>query len=684
VAQAELGQGAMTGNAMMLCEELECDWAKVNVTYAEANRNVREKRVYGSMGTGASGSVREGRVMLQQAGASARERLRTAAAERWGVAVAEVAAKNSLLTHTPTGRSLRYGEVAARAASITLTEEPAIRTPDRYTLIGTRVPQLGVPAKATGEAAYGIDVRLPEMLYAAVKISPVFGGKLRSFDFDAIKSRRGVHSAVPVGGPGGSSGIAVVADSWWRAKTALDAMPVAWDEGPNATISTTEIIRQYRAALDQPGIVAVDEGDAEAAFRAAGNDPARVVEALYEVPYQTGAAMEPVNATAQIGTDRVDVWAPSQNADGSLDEASRASGMSPEKVFVHQTFVGGAFAGAGNRGRSAVAQAVTIAKTLNGRPVKVVWSREEDVQHANYHPNGIARFRAVLGQDGLPTAASIHKVGSRSFGGLEPIGRFQNTMDVQNIRGLNDFPYGIPDLHVEVHDMATPVPTGAWRSVGNHQNVFFTESFVDELAHAANKDPYEYRRTLLQRASRFRHWEGWIRVLDRAAEKSGWGTPLPPGTARGIAIDDHRRPAGTTSVAICAVVATVSVSKAGRVRAERMDIVFDHGPALVNPTAVDRQMRGQMAWALGPTLFQEITVRDGRVVQSNYHDYPMIRMADFPRQIELDYLKSDEWILGVGEAAVPQVAPAVCNAIFVITGKRVRSLPLRSHDLSWA
>jgi isoquinoline 1-oxidoreductase beta subunit len=684
VSQAELGQGALTGNAMILCEELECDWARVNVVYADANRNAREKRVYGSMGTGASGSVREGRVMLQQAGASARERLKAAAAQQWGVSATEVAAKNSVLTHRPTGRTLRYGEVAAKAAAITLDKEPAIRTPDQYTLIGTRVPQLGVPAKVHGEAVYGIDVRLPDMMYAAVKISPVLGGKLKAFDFDAIKNRPGVHSAVPVDGPNGAGAIAVVADSWWRAKAALDVMPVTWDDGGNAKVSTTEIIRQYQAALDRPGIVAVDEGNAVAAFQAAGDSRAAIVEALYEMSYQTGAPMEPINATAQVGTDRVDVWVPSQNADSSLDEASRASGLSADNVFVHQTFVGGGFAGAGNRGRGVVAQAVKIAKTLSGRPVKVLWQREEEIRHANYHPNGIARFKAVLGQDGMPTAAAIHKVGSRSFGGIEPIGRLQNKMDVQNIRGLSDFPYGITDLHVEVHDMAMPVPTGAWRSVGNHVNVFFTESFVDELAHAAKKDPYEYRRALMLRGSGFARRDRWIKVLDRVAEKSRWGTTLPQGTARGIAIDDHRRPAGTESASICAAVATVSVTKAGRVTVERMDIVFDHGPTLVNPTAVDRQIRGQMAWGLGPVLFQEITVESGRIVQGNYNDYPMVHMADFPHEIDIEYVKSDEWILGVGEAAVPQVAPAVCNAIFAITGKRIRSLPLRKHDLSWA
>jgi isoquinoline 1-oxidoreductase beta subunit len=684
VAQAELGQGALTGNAMILCEELECDWSKVRVVYAEANRNARENRVYGSMGTGASGSVREGRVMLQQAGASARERLKTAAAERWSVPVGEVVAEKGVLTHTSTGRTLRYGEVAAQAAGITLPDEPAIRPPDQFRLIGTHRPQFGVPEKVYGEAVYGIDIRLPDMLYAAVKMSPVFGGKLATFDFDTIKNRPGIHSALPVEGLRGASGIAVVADTWWRAKRALDALPVTWVNGPNERLSSDAIIAEYLTALDEPGVVAVDDGDPVAAFQRATAEGTPIVEAVYELPYQTGAAMEPVNATAQVRADRVDVWAPSQNPDGSLDEASAASGLSKDKVFVHQTFIGGAFAGGGNRGRGAVAQAVAIAKTLNGRPVKVLWSREEDTRHANYHPNGIARFRAALGGDGLPVAATIHKVGNRSFGSLEPIGRFQNQMDVQNVRGLNDFPYGIQDLRVEVHDMTTGVPTGAWRSVGNHQNVFFVESFIDELAHAARRDPYEYRRALLQRATRFRRREGWLKALDRVAEKSGWGTTLPRGTGRGMAIDDHRRPAGTTTAATCAIVATVTVTNAGRVRVERMDIVFDHGPALVNPTAAERQFRGQMAWALGPTLFHEITIADGRVVQGNYQDYAMVRMAEFPRQIEIEYLKSDEWILGVGESAVPQVAPAVCNAIFAVTGRRIRSLPLRRHDLSWA
>jgi isoquinoline 1-oxidoreductase subunit beta len=684
VNQSELGQGVLTSNPMMICEELECDWAKVQAVYADPNRHIRQNRAYDHLHTEASSSVRLGRVLYQQAGASARERLKAAAALQWGVPVAEVTTKDGVLTHNPTGRRLRYGEVAAKAATIRLDKEPPIKTPDQYTLIGTRVRRFDVEVKSRAQAVYGIDVRLPGMVYAATKQSPTYGGSLKGFDFESIRSRPGVITAVPMEGLGAASGIAVVADTWWHAKTALDAMPVAWNPGPNANQGSRDLVDQYRAALDRTGPTPVDEGDVESALRGA----TKIVEAEYLLPHQAHAQMEPPNCTAQVTASRAEIWIGTQTPDYATLTTAKLTGLSPDNVFVHNCFEGGGFGRGGMHGE--LEQAVTIAKALGGRPVKLLWTREEDLKHVNgYHPMGMARMTAGLGPDGMPLAVWIRVAGNDALEGtpLIEFGRHKARLAHQLLRGFHLFPYAAPNLRVEVNTMKTFVPCATWRSTGTYANVFYLESFVEEMARAAGRDPIEYRRALISAASSDSFEDNakadWLKALNLVAEKAGWGRPLPKGTGIGFAIDD-RKAVAPRGIALVAMGVTVSVSLSGSVTINRMDIVHDQGHAIVNPEAADRQIRGMMAWSLGPVFNQEITFRNGVVEQTNFDNYAPNVMNEFPPLITINYMKTDRWISGIGEEVVPLVAPAILNAIHMATGKRIRSIPLRNHDLSWS
>ena len=689
VGQSEMGQGVITSCAKLLAEELECDWSKVRAEYVSVNRHFRENKVYKRLVTTSSSSVRLGRPYLQQAGASARERLMAAAAQTWGVPRPELTVKDGVITHHPTGRTLRYGQVAQKAAAIKLSAEPAVKTPDQYTLMKKPTKLLDVPLKVDGSAVYGIDVRLPGMLYAAAKASPVFLGKVKKYDADAVKNRPGVHSVVEFGGPEIEAGVAVVADSYWRAKTALDLLPIEWDEGAHGNDSSEGFFKMSRAALDEPGAKVVTKiGDPEAALKNAS----QLVEAVYEVPYLDHTVMEPFNCTAQVTPDRVEIWVGSQEPEGATLDASKITGVPVENIYLHNCFLGGGFGRRGNQ--DDVRQAVAIAKHVGGRPVKVIWSREETTRHGYYRPMRVSRFRAALGPDGIPLAWHTRVAGVdeavfaaklvAAEGGLANTrgARTDEPADEQVIRGLHKLPYLAPNQLFDYHLRKTHVPTGPWTSVGRSQNEFFLETFVDELAHTAGKDAYDYRRTLLGSNPEFPRAKAWIQVLSAAAEKSGWGKPLPAGTGRGVAIGDSRR-LSRTEITICAMVATVSVSKKGEVRVERFDVAMDTGPFLVNPLAAERQIEMQVVMGLAATFNQEITIEKGRVIQGNFDDYPLWRATQMP-EIGVHWVRAtDEPIAGIGEEAVGWVAPAVCNAIFAATGKRIRSLPLKNHDLSW-
>ena len=690
IGQSEMGQGAITSCAKMVAEELECDWSKVRAEYVSVNRHFRENKVYKRLVTTSSSSVRLGRPYLQQAGASARERLMAAAAHTWGVPRSELAVKNGVITHKLTGRTLRYGQVAEKAASVKLTAEPKIKTPDQYTLMNKPTKLLDTPLKVDGSATYGIDVRVPGMLYAAVKASPVFKGKVKSYNTDVVKGRPGVHSVVEFSGEEIEAGVAVVADSYWHARMALDALPIEWDEGAHGNDSSEEFFKSSRAMLDEPGAkVVTKKGDPEAVLKNAS----QVVEAIYEVPYLDHTVMEPFNCTAQVTSDRVEIWAGSQDPENATLDASKITGIPVEKIYLHNCFLGGGFGRRGNQ--DDVRQAVAIAKQLDGRPVKVVWSREETTRHGYYRPMRVSRFRAALGPDRMPLAWHTRVVGTdeavfaaklvAAEGSLAANARVVRTdepADEQLIRGLHKLPYFVPNQLFDYQLRQTHVPTGPWTSVGRSQNEFFLETFVDELAHAAGQDPYHYRRALLEANAEFPFAKNWIQVLEAGARQSGWGQKLPAGTARGIAIGDSRR-LSRTEITICSIVATVAVSQKGEVHVERVDVAMDTGPFLVNPLAAERQVEMQVAMGLAAVLRQEITIEKGRVVQANFDTYPLLRPSEIP-DIKVHFVQAtDDPIAGIGEEIIGWVAPAVCNAVFAVTGKRIRSLPLERHDLSW-
>ena len=563
VAKSDMGQGVLTSMAMIVAEELECDFAKVKVEYASAHRNLVDDNVYQSMGTGGSSSVRRSRVFLQQAGASARARLIAAAAARWGVEAAACVASSGAVRHEASGRSATFGELAADAARVTLAAEPAIKTPAEFKLIGQGLKRIDTPLKVTGAARFGIDTRLPGMAYAAVANCPVFGGKLKSYDFSAISKRRGILAAMPV-----TNGVAVVADNFWRAKEALQAMPVEWDFGPAGSTDSAEFAAEYRAALDGPLADGGGHGDLDAAFA----KPAKTVEALYEVPYLAHAPMEPLNATAHWREDRIDVWMGTQAPEFALAYAAKAGGVDPKAVFVHNCFLGGGF------GRRAVndelTQAVEVSKAMK-RPIKLIWTREQDIRSDRYRPQAALRMRAALREDGAPAGLHfITAVGSitRSLGW----GKVENGVERQAVEGLSNCPYRSDALKVGVNLKNTHVPVMFWRSVGSSQNAFAVESFIDECAHAAKRDPVEYRRALLEGRPDF------LAVLDTLADKGDWGKPLAKGVGRGVAIHEAF---GT----IVGEIAEVSVSKSGEVKVERVVACVDCGH-LVNPLTAAMQI----------------------------------------------------------------------------------------------
>ncbi len=654
--RSEMGQGSMTALPMIVTEELQCDWSKVRVEYASPNRNLRENKVYGAMNSSGSRSVRGSQAKMQQVGASARERLIAAAAAQWNVAPGDCTAANSVVTHTASGRTLRYGELAPAAAKIKLAAEPAIKTPDKFTFIGTPMPRVDVPHKINGAAKFGIDTRLPDMVFAAIIQCPVPGGKLKSVDDTPLKGAPGIIGVVRL-----PDAVAVVAtDTFWRAKEALAKLHPEWDVGAAGTTDSAQFAREYRAALDGPAAMARNDGDVDKALPGA----AKTLEAVYETPYLSHSPMEPMNATVHLQPDRLDVWVGTQDALDALEAAATYSGLKPEQVFIHNCFVGGGF---GRRdGNDEVAQAIAIAKEVN-RPVKLVWTREEDTRHDKFRTAATTRFKAGLGADGMPVAWSIRTVsGSIAHWAGRPLA--PGGVDSSSIQGLATNGYNIPNQRVESVIKDTHLPVWYWRSPGNNQNVFSLESFVDELATASGQDPYQFRRKLLEGKP------DWLKVLDTAAEKGDWGKPLPKGRGRGIAIC-------TDTDSLCAQVAEVSVSPKGEVKVHRVTVAVDTR-YMVNPLTIAEQMEGGVIFGLSAALFGKITVKNGIPEQGNFDTYRMVRLAEAPK-IDVHLVPSGGKIWGgAGEASVPPIAAAVANAIFAVTGKRIRSLPIMDHDLS--
>ena len=648
--RAEMGQGSFTALPQILAEELECDWSKVKPEYASANRNFKQNKVYGSLATGGSRAVRETGELVQQAGASARERLIAAAAKRWDVPASECTAAMSKVTHTPSGRTLRFGELAVEAAAIKLDKEPALKKPDQYKFIGRRLERLDAPLKINGTAKYGIDLEVPGMLRAAIIKSPVFGGTVKSVDESAVAGRRGVLRVVKL-----NNAVAVVADRYFRAQSALNALPIEWEVGAAGTTNSTQFRKAYLDALDQKGAEARHDGNVDAAMPTA----AKVIEATYDVPIIAHAPMEPLNAIADVKADRVDVWVGTQNADAALLLAAQASGVKPENVYIHNPFSGGGF---GRRlGPDEVAQAVAISKAV-GKPVKLIWTREEEIRQGRYRTQAAIRFKAGFAADGTPIALDM-----RNAAGSSNPANVKDGLDPQTTQGLINTAYKLPNYRVVSILKNTHVPLGPWRAPGHNQNAFFMESFIDEMAHATGKDPVALRRELLAHRGDFQQ------VLDVLVEKGDWGKPMPAGKGRGIAIHESYD-------SIVGMIAEVAVQN-GEVKVERVVIACDCG-TVVNPRGVENQLEGGMIYGLSAALFGEITVKDGRIEQGNFDTYPVVRYKDAPKtEVYISPTPGKRWG-GVGEPGATMIQPAVTNAIFAATGKRLRSLPIRGQDLS--
>jgi len=669
IARSEMGQGTLTGLAQLVAEELECNWARVTTEFPTPGENLARKRAWGNFATGGSRGIRESHDYVRKGGATARMLLVQAAAESWGVPAAECRAESGLITHAPTGRKTTFGRVAAAAGRLTPPDAASIvlKDPATWKIAGKRLARLDTFKKTTGAQHYGIDLRLGGMLNAAIKDCPVFGGKVKSFNAAPVLRRRGVKKVVQVG----PSAVAVVADTWWRAKSALDALAIEWDYGPNAAIQQADIARSLQEGLDAavPATsVGNSNGDAPAAIAGA----ARRIEAVYSYPYQNHATMEPMNATARWTSERCEVWVPTQNGEAALAAAAEAAGLPIEKCEVYKQYLGGGF---GRRGRSDfVTQAVQLAKTMPGTPIKLIWSREEDMQHCFYHPVTSAKLTAGLDADGNISGLHLRISGQSILATVAPQA-MKDGKDMLVYQGLNpsgpeaSIGYSFPNLLID-HAMRNPhVPAGFWRGVNLNQNAIYLECFLDEIAHATQQDPLALRRKLM--ANHPKH----LAVLNAVAERVGWGTPPPAGVYRGLA-----QTMGFGSyVAACA---EVSVSAQGKLKIHRIVAATDPGHA-VNPQQIEAQVEGSFVYGLSAALFGEITVKDGAVEQKNFDSYPVMRLADMPA-VETIVMPSGGFWGGVGEPTIAVAAPAVLNAVFAATGKRIRQLPLRSQDLQRA
>jgi isoquinoline 1-oxidoreductase beta subunit len=662
VARSEMGQGTITGLAQMVAEELECNWSKVTTEYPTPGQSVARKRVWGDFSTGGSRGIRTSHEYVRKGGATAREMLVQAAANGWGVPAVECSAANSVITHKPTGRTTSYGKVAEAAAKLTPPANVALKDPKDWKLIGKSVKRLDTMGKVTGAQVYGFDLKLPGMLNAAIKDCPVFGGKLKSFEAARVTGMPGVKHVVRVG----DSAVAVVADTWWRAKTALDALPIVWDEGPNANVSSATIADMLKAGLtaDQ-AFVRNQNGDVKAAMAGA----AKKVEAVYAYPFQNHAPMEPMNATAKYTPDRCEVWVPTQNGEAAFAATLAASGLPADKCEVYKINLGGGF---GRRGafHDYVTQAVLIAKQIPGTPVKLLWSREEDMTHGKYHPVMQAKLTGALDAAGNLTGLHCRLSGQSIIAAVFPqnLQEGRDNLAFQGFDPSGDFAYGytVPNLLIDHAMRNTHVPPGFWRGVNINQNAIFMECFMDELAQAAKQDPLEFRRKLMTKHPKH------LAVLNAVAARVGWDKPAPKGVYRGLA----QMMAFGSYVAACA---EVSVSDGTKVKVQRIVCATDPGYA-VNPAQIERQIAGSFVYGLSALFEQECTVKDGRVEQTNFSNYNSMRIAQMPK-VESIIMPSGGFWGGVGEPTICVAAPAVLNALSAATGQRYRTFPLKNHGV---
>ena len=662
IARSEMGQGTMTGLAQLVAEELECDWSKVTTEFPTPGANAARKRVWRNLSTGGSRGIRDSHQYVREGGAAARDMLIRAAAAGWGVPAEECNAANSIITHKPSGKTTTFGKVADAAAKLDPPKEIKLKDPKDWNVAGKPLKRLDTADKVNGKLVYGIDLKFPGMLTATIRDCPIAGGKVKSFDATNVVQIRGVKKIVLVG----DTAVAVVADSFWNAKTALAALPIVWDEGPNTNFSSATIADMLKEGLDaDQTFVGNKAGDAKAAIAGA----AKVVEAVYSYPYQSHSPMEPMNATALFTPEKCEVWCPTQNSETILAAVAEVSGLPLEKCDVHKTLLGGGF---GRRIFTDYArQAVQIAIQMPGIPVKLLWSREEDMTHDFYHPVTQCRLRGGLDAAGNLVGLQIRISGQSILAAVLPQ-NLKDGMDPAVFQGLNPggteaaFGYDIPNVLFDHAMRNPPIRPGFWRGVNTNHNAIYSECFMDELAHAAGQDPLEFRRKILKP----KH----LAVLNAAAERAGWGK-APAGVHQGLA-----QFMGYGSYV--AAVAEVSVSKEGRLKIHRIVAATNPGHA-VNPAQIERQVAGSFVFGLSAMIYGECTVNRGAIEQTNFDTYNVMRIDEMPK-VEVVLVPTGDFWGGVGEPTIAVAAPAVLNAIFAATGKRIRTLPLMNHDLSAA
>jgi isoquinoline 1-oxidoreductase beta subunit len=666
IARHEMGQGTHTGLAQLVAEELQCDWNKIAIEQVTAHGNLARKRVWRDMSTGGSRGIRGSQDYVRQGGAAARMMLLQAAADEWKVPVGELKAENGVITHAGSNRSTTYGKVAAAAARLTPPDPKSIKLkdPKDWTIAGKPMKRVDTAPKLNGSKVYAIDVKLPGMLNAAIKDCPVYGGTLKSYDEAAIAGRPGAPRVVKVS----DTAVAVVADTWWRAKSALDALPIVWDEGPNASVSSATIAEHLKEGLTAKETNGERQnGDAAKAIAEA----AKKVEAVYATPFLAHACMETMNATVKLSADKAEVWVPTQNAESSLAALSEATGLPLNKCEVHAHDLGGGF---GRRGgaQDFVRKAVAVAKHFPDTPVKLIWSREEDMAHDIFRP--ISQCKLSAGLDGSGNLVGLHvRVSGQSINAYANPAAIKEGKDQRQLQGFWEaagdaqLGYTVPNLLVEYAMRNTHVPVGPWRGVNTNQNGVYMECFMDEVAKAAGKDPLEFRRALMQNHPKH------LGVLNAAAEKGDWGKPLPAGVHRGIA---QFMGYGSYSAAV----AEVSVSPEGKLKVHRMVLALDCGH-VVNPGQVAAQVEGSVAYGLTAALYGECPVDKGRMTSLNFDTNEIMRLAEFPK-VETVLVPSGDFWGGVGEPTICVVTPAVLNAIHAATGKPVRSLPLKNVKLT--
>ena len=662
IARSEMGQGTLTGLAQLVAEELECDWAKVTTEYPTPGQSLERKRPWGNFATGGSQGIRGSQDYVRKGGATARLLLLQAAADDWKVPVADCTVANSVISHAPSKRKTTFGKMAGAAAKLTPPTEVKLKDPKDWKIAGKRLARLDTIEKTTGKQIYGMDLTMPGMLNAAVMACPVFGGKIKSVDDAAVLKRPGVKRVLQIN----NNAVAVVADTWWRAKSALDALKIEWDEGPNAKLSSASFAEVMKAGLTaKDAVIGSTAGDAPAAIANA----VRKIEAVYSYPHQNHACMETMNATVRWTPERCEVWVPTQNGEAALAAAAEAAGLPQAKCEVYKLHLGGGFGRRG--GTDYVRQAVWIAKQMPGTPIKMIWSREEDMAQGQYHPITQCKLTAALDDKNEITGLHMRISGQSILAGLRPEairdGRDPVVFQGLNLTGLEStLGYTFPNLLVD-HAMRNPhVPPGFWRGVNLNQNAIYLESFIDEIAHATKQDPLALRRKLMTKHPKH------LAVLEAVAKHVGWDKPAPAGVFRGLA-----QTMGFGSyVAACA---EISINKDGMLKIHRIVAATDCGHA-VNPQQIEAQVEGSFVYGLGAALFQECTVKDGRIEQTNFHNYPSLLMADMPK-VETLILTSGGFWGGVGEPTIAVAAPAVLNAIFAATGKRIRDLPLKHHSL---